>query len=72
MGAPSQCLIPHTRLLLVQEKVRILVLEEIFSFPCELRTLPRVPTNFNDGDTALLELLYFPVYASLTFKSQTS
>ncbi|GKC34526.1 hypothetical protein Tco_1046910, partial [Tanacetum coccineum] len=37
MGAPSRCSILHARLLLVREKMRILALEEIFLFPCELR-----------------------------------
>ncbi|GJV23811.1 hypothetical protein Tco_1376506 [Tanacetum coccineum] len=42
--------------------MRIFASEEVFSFPCELRTSPRVPTNLNDGNTALLELLYFTIH----------
>nr|GEX00535.1 ribonuclease H-like domain-containing protein [Tanacetum cinerariifolium] len=36
------------------EEMRILLLELIFTFPCELRTSPGVSSNFDDGDTALL------------------
>ncbi|GJR33066.1 hypothetical protein Tco_1109298 [Tanacetum coccineum] len=57
MGAPSRCSILHTLLLLVREKMRILALEEIFSFPCELWVSLRVPTNLNYGNTALFKLL---------------
>ncbi|GJV60294.1 putative reverse transcriptase domain-containing protein [Tanacetum coccineum] len=35
------------------EELQILLLELIFTFPCELRTSPGVPLNFDDGDTAL-------------------
>ncbi|GKA67461.1 hypothetical protein Tco_0767378 [Tanacetum coccineum] len=33
MGATSRRFIPHTHILLVREKMRILILEEIFPFP---------------------------------------
>ncbi|GKF88855.1 hypothetical protein Tco_0262818, partial [Tanacetum coccineum] len=36
------------------EELWILLSELIFTFPCELRTSPGVPSNFDDGDTALL------------------
>ncbi|GKC03134.1 hypothetical protein Tco_0994744 [Tanacetum coccineum] len=36
MGATSRRSIPHTHLLLVREKMRILILEEIFPFPRSL------------------------------------
>ncbi|GKB03734.1 hypothetical protein Tco_0831877, partial [Tanacetum coccineum] len=58
----SWCSILHTLLTLAQEKMRIFALEIIFTFPCELRASPRVPTNLNNGNTALLELLYFSVH----------
>nr|GEW59796.1 hypothetical protein [Tanacetum cinerariifolium] len=42
--------------------MRILALEVIFSFPCELRASPRVPSNLDNGNLDLLELLYFLVH----------
>ncbi|GJV79991.1 putative reverse transcriptase domain-containing protein [Tanacetum coccineum] len=61
-GAPSRCSIIYTRLLLVREKMRILALEEIFSFLWELRASPRVPANLNYGNTALFKLLHYTTH----------
>ncbi|GKB32711.1 hypothetical protein Tco_0872112 [Tanacetum coccineum] len=44
------------------EEVRILLPELIFTFPCELRTSPEVPSNFDDWDAALLQPLDFTIH----------
>ncbi|GJR68936.1 hypothetical protein Tco_0015001 [Tanacetum coccineum] len=44
------------------EEMRILHSELIFTFPCELRTSPRVPSNFDNRDAALLQPLDFTIY----------
>ncbi|GJR70087.1 hypothetical protein Tco_0016152 [Tanacetum coccineum] len=36
------------------EEVWILLPKLIFTFPCELKTSSTVPSNFDDGDTALI------------------
>nr|GEX81844.1 putative ribonuclease H-like domain-containing protein [Tanacetum cinerariifolium] len=38
------------------EEMRILLPELIFTFPCELRTSPGVPSNLDNGDMAMLTL----------------
>ncbi|GJW14183.1 hypothetical protein Tco_0018316 [Tanacetum coccineum] len=62
MGGPSRCSILHTRFLFVREKMRILALEVIFSFPCEFWTSSRIPSNLNYGNPALLELFHFTIH----------
>ncbi|GJV41561.1 hypothetical protein Tco_1420001 [Tanacetum coccineum] len=44
------------------EEMRILLSELIFTFPCELRTSPRVPSNLDNGNTALLQPLDFTIH----------
>ncbi|GJX18872.1 hypothetical protein Tco_0221549 [Tanacetum coccineum] len=60
--APSSCSIPLARLLITREEMRILALEIIFSFPCELWTSPRVLSDLDNGNPTLIELLYFSVH----------
>ncbi|GJW92118.1 hypothetical protein Tco_0169671 [Tanacetum coccineum] len=43
------------------EEMEILLPELIFTFLCELRTSPRVPSNLDNGDAALLQLLDFTI-----------
>nr|GEW18932.1 putative reverse transcriptase domain-containing protein [Tanacetum cinerariifolium] len=47
---------------MIGKEVRILLLELIFTFPCELRTSPRVPSNFDNGNAALLQPLNFTIH----------
>ncbi|GJZ98970.1 hypothetical protein Tco_0671521 [Tanacetum coccineum] len=60
--APSWCSIRLIYLWLAREEMRILALELIFTFPCELRSSSRIPMNFNNGNATLLKLLHLPVY----------
>ncbi|GJX85352.1 hypothetical protein Tco_0336126 [Tanacetum coccineum] len=43
------------------EEMQVLLSKLIFTFPCELRTSPRVPSNFDNGDTTLLLSLDFTI-----------
>ncbi|GKC59361.1 putative ribonuclease H-like domain-containing protein, partial [Tanacetum coccineum] len=44
------------------EEMRILLLKLVFTFPCKLKTPPRVPPNLDDWDTNLLQLFDFSIH----------
>ncbi|GJV97586.1 F-box domain containing protein [Tanacetum coccineum] len=44
------------------KEIRILALDLIFAVSCELRSSSRIPTNLDDGNATLLELLYIAIH----------
>ncbi|GJY62268.1 hypothetical protein Tco_0462925, partial [Tanacetum coccineum] len=46
----------------IGEEVWILLLKLIFTFPCELRASPRVTSNLEDGNAALLQPLDLTIH----------
>nr|GEX03891.1 copia protein [Tanacetum cinerariifolium] len=44
------------------KEMRILSPKEVLTFPCKLRSTPRVPTNFNNRNPALLEPFHLSIH----------
>ncbi|GJR49185.1 ribonuclease H-like domain-containing protein [Tanacetum coccineum] len=61
-GAPTRCSICLIRQWFVCEEVRIPALELILTFPYELCPSSGIPSNLDNGNANLLELLYLLIY----------